>query len=176
MSFSLLVKNLTYSPWQGDTCIRRILSPWGLRSVLTADGALVIKCAPPLLPDTFRLDARNCLDLVPLLAVLCLLSGIPSRFDGVENLRLKESDRVEALRENLSPWADVTFSDGSLRVVPTGTPVCGPVSFRSFMDHRIVMALNLFSVFVPVSFDNPEVVSKSYPAFWEQIGALVRKA
>ena len=132
--------------------------------------------APPLLPDTFRLDARNCLDLVPPLVVLCLLSGIPSRFDGVDNLRLKESDRVEALRENLSPWADITFSSGSLRVVPTGTPVCGPVSFRSFMDHRIVMALNLFSAFVPVSFDNPEVVSKSYPAFWEQIGALVRKA
>ncbi len=175
-SFSLLVKNLTYSPWQGDTCIRRILAPWGVRSVLTADGALVIKCAPPLLPDTFRLDARNCLDLVPLLVVLCLLSGIPSRFDGVDNLRLKESDRVEALRENLSPWADVTFSGGCLSVVPTGTPVCGPVSFRSFMDHRIVMVLNLFSAFVPVSFDNPEVVSKSYPAFWEQVGALVRKA
>ena len=174
--FALCVQGVSETSWQGDACIRRLLAMWGLQTVFTSDGVWVEKTVPFNLPATFRMDARNCLDLVPLLAVLCLLSGIPSCFDGVANLRLKESDRVEALRENLSPWADVTFSDGSLCVVPTGTPLCGPVSFRSFMDHRIVMALNLFSAFVPVSFDYPEVVSKSYPSFWEQVAAIVRKA
>ncbi|MBP5614685.1 MAG: hypothetical protein J6X35_11160 [Bacteroidales bacterium] len=47
------------------------------------------------------------------------------------------------------------------------------VSFRSFNDHRVVMALQLFSAFVPVLHDHPEAVSKSYPAFWEQF-AMIR--
>jgi 3-phosphoshikimate 1-carboxyvinyltransferase len=173
--FALRVGSLSDSGLQGDADIVSLLEPWGICTSFVGDVALIEKRTDVRLPSFFRMDGRNCLDLVPLLTVLCLLSGVPAEFSGVGNLRLKESDRVEALRENLSPWADVTFSGGSLRVVPTGRAVCGPVSFRSFMDHRIVMALALFFAFVPVSFDNPEVVVKSYPAFWEQVSALRRQ-
>ena len=171
--FALRVQGVSETSWQGDARICRLLAPWGLHTVFTADGAWVGKTAPLKLPASFRMDARDCLDLVPLLAVLCLLSGIPARFDGVANLRAKESDRVEALRENLSPWADVTLEAGSLCLLPNGNPVREAVSFRSFNDHRVVMALQLFSAFVPVSHDHPKAVSKSYPAFWEQF-AMIR--
>ena len=170
--FALMVRGVEAPSWQGDACIHRLMETLGLCTTFTAEGALVEKTAPLTMPESFHMDARDCLDLVPLLAVFCLLSGVPARFDGVANLRAKESDRVEALRENLSPWADVTLEAGSLCLLPNGNPLREKVAFRSFNDHRVVMALQLFSAFVTVSCDNPEAVSKSYPDFWEQLAIL----
>ena len=170
--FTLRAGYLSDSGLQGDADIVSILEPWGIRTSFEGDVALIEKRTVFQLPSLFRIDGRNCLDLVPLLAVLCLLSGIPAELSGVGNLRLKESDRVEALCANLSEYAYITFSDGTLRMTPLQPAGFAGTRFRSFGDHRIVMALNLFSAFSPVAFDTPEVVSKSYPDYWRQFEKL----
>lgn len=149
--YRLFIAGLSDTGFQADAVIHRLLSSWGLQSRFTEGGAWVEKTHPLQLPVHFVFDGRNCLDLIPLLTVLCHLLEIPHQFIGVENLKLKESDRVNALQLNLQE-----ASSGP------------PFHFRSFSDHRIVMAFTLFSVLGKVRFDHPEVVSKSYPCFWEQ--------
>lgn len=170
--FAVRAGSLSDSGLQGDADIVSLLEPWGVRTSFVGDVALIEKRTDVQLPSLFRIDGRNCMDLVPLLTVLCLLSGVPAEFSGVGNLRLKESDRVEALCSNLFEYASITFSDGRLRMTPLQPARLAGARFRSFGDHRVVMAMNLFSAFSPVVFDCPEVVSKSYPDYWRQFEKL----
>ena len=149
--YRLFIEGLADTGCQADAVMHRLLSLWGVQTHFTENGVWIEKTQPLHLPQHFAFDGRNCLDLIPLLSVLCHLLEIPYVFTGVDNLQLKESDRIAAVKTNLRLAAD-----GS------------PYVFRSFGDHRIVMAFSLFSAFGKVTFDHPEAVSKSYPAFWEQ--------
>ena len=171
---ALYVSGLAESGLQPDACIHRLLSTWGLHTTFSSGGAFVEKVYPLQLPEHFRMDARNCIDLVPLMSVLCLLLRVPCTFDGVANLQAKESRRADALRVNLQEMASLTFSEGRLTVLPLWERLPESCLFRSFGDHRIVMALNLFSAFTRVRFDDPDAVTKSYPDFWRQF-SIVRQ-
>jgi 3-phosphoshikimate 1-carboxyvinyltransferase len=77
-------------------------------------------------------------------------------FTGLDNLAIKESDRVEAMQKELEKISHK------------------PIHFSAHNDHRIVMALAPLSMIVgPVSFDHPEVVEKSYPNFWKDAAFLL---
>ena len=89
-------------------------------------------------------------DLYPTMAATCAGLCVEARFLGLDNLHLKESDRVEAMQNELAKLSHQS------------------VHFCAHNDHRIVMALAPLSMLVgPVDFDHPEVVEKSYPKFWK---------
>ncbi len=122
-------------------------------------------------------DMRLTPDLVPALAVGCALGGVPFRFDGVGNLRFKESDRIESLRSELAKMGyelkiegeglETTISCNAVGDSP------GKVEIDSHGDHRIAMAFAIaeFAGW-EVKIDNPKVVEKSYPAFWVEMKAF----
>ena len=94
-------------------------------------------------------------DLYPTMAATCAGLGIEASFDGLDNLALKESDRVETMQTELVKLGDK------------------PIHFCAHHDHRVVMALAPLSMLVGnVSFDYPEVVEKSYPGFWKDCDFL----
>ena len=113
------------------------------------DKAVVLRKIPfEKRPLCFDFSAHP--DLYPTMAATCAGLGIEARFLGIDNLHLKESDRVEAMQTELAKLSQQ------------------PVQFCAHNDHRIVMALAPLSMLVgPVDFDHPEVVEKSYPRFWE---------
>ncbi|MFN3529683.1 MAG: 3-phosphoshikimate 1-carboxyvinyltransferase [Bacteroidia bacterium] len=124
------------------------------------------------MPDFF--DGRNCPDLIPALVVLAAVKNKPARFTGLQSLRLKESDRLEALRINLeAAGAILQLKADELTLISgikTGTEV---VHIRCFDDHRMAMAFSLLAaVGKRVVFDQPEVVAKSYPTFWEDLASF----
>lgn len=89
------------------------------------------------------------------MAATCAGLGVDATFTGLDNLSLKESDRVEAMRTELAKMDS------------------RPIRFCAHDDHRIVMALAPLSLLVgPVGFDHPEVVQKSYPDFWDDADFL----
>lgn len=94
-------------------------------------------------------DFSNHPDLYPTMAATCAGLHIDALFTGLDNLALKESDRVETMETELAKLA------------------CQPIQFCAHDDHRIVMALApLALLYGPVTFDHPEVVEKSYPSYW----------
>jgi len=131
------------------------------------------KAIAGLLAKHGSMDASQCPDLVPIMAVVMALTPGEGRIVNAARLRLKESDRLHAMAENLvSLGADVTE-------LPDGLVIRGKASLRggeadSFGDHRIAMAMAIAALHCegPVTLRGAGAVRKSYPAFWEEYQRL----
>lgn len=162
---------------QGDSCVWRIFEYLGVATEETTctsgrKGVKIYKCGDET--DYLNCDFADCPDLTQTVTVTCAIKEIPFSFTGVESLRIKETDRIAALRNELNTlgyqlevtdnsleWGGFYSSDSSEEKLP---------SIRTYEDHRMAMA------FAPaccrrdvIRILNPKVVSKSYPTFWEDM-------
>ena len=119
--------------------------------------------------ETF--DVSDCPDLVPVLMVVAAMNK-GATFTGTRRLKIKESDRAEAMKHELSKFGiEVEVSQNSVLV--KGGKLKPPVSIiDSHNDHRIVMALSLLLSIVGGKIKNAEAVSKSYPSFFKDLNRL----
>ena len=110
-------------------------------------------------------------DLVPTLAVTLCLLRVPFALTGVATLRLKESDRLEALRQELGQLGYcVEAGDNALRYDGNHTPPASPPVLDPHGDHRLAMALSLAATrHHGIVINNAQVVTKSYPTWWQQL-------
>jgi 3-phosphoshikimate 1-carboxyvinyltransferase len=161
---------------QGDSRLREIFNYLGVETdeeyYVDPYRILIYKSDDYLMPLFINEDMSDIPDLVQTLAVTCCLKNVPFRFSGIETLRIKETDRIEALITELSKlgFRLRTRPDNSLiwdgeRCEPEPTPV-----IKTYNDHRMAMAfapacLRLTSIII----EDPEVVTKSYPLFWEDM-------
>ena len=141
------------SSLQGDAIIAEWMQQLGVGTFVEDDAVVLRKI--PFERRSLSFDFSQHPDLYPTMAAICKGLHIDAQFTGLDNLALKESDRVEAMQTELAKLDD--------------TPIC----FSTHNDHRIVMALAPLSMLVgSVSFDQPEVVKKSYPGFWNDASFL----
>ena len=163
----LCVTGLRQNSLQGDRAIAEILRAMGAPVEWTPEG---VRVSPAALHGV-DVDMGDCPDLVPTVAALAAVAGGVTRIRNVAHLRFKESDRLRASAGELRR-AGVTvdeFEDGLAvhglgrqPTVPQGTV------FQTHNDHRIAMSMALFGLGEqPVVVDNPSVVNKSFPRFWE---------
>ena len=132
---------------QGDSIIAEWMRSFEVCTTPCDEGIILTKMPYERKPLSF--DFTNNPDLYPTMAATCAGLGIEASFSGLDNLVLKESDRVEAMRQELAKLGN------------------HPLHFCAHNDHRIVMALAPLALrYGPVTFDHPEVVKKSYPNFW----------
>ncbi len=157
---------------QADKRALTHLQAFGLQHRFESDGLVVWR--EPTLNETQKIewDFRDCPDLAPTLIVLCAALKRQAVFTGIQSLRIKESDRLLALQTELRKFgAQLHINEASAVLVsgcslePTET-----ITVNSWQDHRIAMSLSLMTaVGYALYFDTIEVVSKSYPAFWEDL-------
>lgn len=121
---------------------------------------------------TFQWDFTDCPDLAQTVAVVCAAKGITGHFTGLESLRIKETDRITALQTELKKiGAQFEGSDTGWTLVPSASlPV--KAGFATYKDHRMAMAFAPLSAIMDVEIENPDVVRKSYPKFWDDIKSL----
>ena len=114
----------------------------------------------------FDIDCENTPDLVPTLGVLSLFCPSTCRMRNVQYLEHKESNRIQALRENINRIGGKSqYENGELRIVPQKS-YKGDV-IDTFNDHRIAMSFAMAGTRVTgIIVDNPTCVNKSYPRFW----------
>ncbi len=119
---------------------------------------------------TPKLDLSDCPDLGPVLFALAAAQN-GAVFTGIERLRLKESDRIEAMREELNKFGAVFSADlHSVTIRPGIRRPAAPLFGHN--DHRIVMALSLLCSYVGGTIDGAEAVEKSFPEFFERLKEL----
>ena len=161
---------------QGDSVVRYIFSLFGIKSAFrdkddevptTVDIQQKLPCVLPRLDYDFSSSP----DLAQTVVVACTLKEIPFRFTGLASLKIKETDRMEALKMELRKLGyvlhdadgDTLSWDGS-RCEPTFAPI------DTYEDHRMAMAFAPAAIKFPgLRINDPEVVSKSYPAFWDDL-------
>ena len=175
----LLLQGLTPDSHQGDRVVAQMFESLGVKTEYTDEGARVIADNRQRTTDNseFRiqnseLDFTHCPDIAQTLAVTCCMLDIPYRFRGVHSLRIKETDRVAALIAELHKLGYVLRAEGDECLVWDGMR-CEPEehpTIATYDDHRMAMA------FAPaalchdgLSIEHPEVVTKSYPEFWEDL-------
>lgn len=155
---------------QGDARIAEFFRPLGVTTTFTPEGVILRRSEVEV--DRMELDLSDQPDLAQTLVVTCALKNIPFRFTGLESLKIKETDRIVALRDELRKLGYL-ITDRDNSVLEWNGERCeaekGAV-IATYEDHRMAMA------FAPAALlhDNlviadPGVVSKSYPAYWEDL-------
>ena len=115
-------------------------------------------------------DFTDCPDLAQTILPLCAMKGISGKFTGLESLRIKETDRILALQNELAHiGASLTEpTTGSWQLTP-GNVIPAQVSIRTYHDHRMAMGFAPWATKIPVVIEDRSVVNKSYPRFWEDM-------
>lgn len=155
---------------QGDSVCAEIFRPLGVATTFHNDGSAVIIRHAGEECETYSRDMTDAPDLVPALVVALALREIPFNLTGVRNLRIKESDRLEALKRGLQQlgYFIETGEDsisGDRR--KSGIKDDPKITIESCSDHRIAMAFGVaMSRYPNIKITHPECVAKSFPDFW----------
>lgn len=168
LSGDVTVSGLSIDSAQGDKRIYQILKEMGCDITECADGIRAKKSRL----TAVSIDAEDIPDLVPVLSVLMAFANGISEITGVERLRQKESDRLSAIIEMLGVMGGKAwYSNGKLMV--EGCFLHG-ARLSSYGDHRMVMAGTVAALAADgaTEIEGAEAVNKSYPSFFETIGAL----
>lgn len=167
----ITLPGLTDKSLQGDRAVADIFTRLGVVTTFTDEGAEL--CADPEMHARLDLDCSPTPDMVPALAFSAALLGMPFELSGVEALRHKECDRLEAITAQLSRIGVVAEIDrGTLQWDGRRMPVMDLPVFDSCSDHRMAMAEAPVALFAPgIIVDGAECVAKSYPEFWNHLAA-----
>lgn len=154
---------------QGDHKVQHIFSELGVST--NFNGGVHLNSDKVAL-SLFEYDFINQPDLAQTVVVSCALNNIPFRFTGLQSLRIKETDRIAALINELRKLGYIITApeDGVLQWQgETCTPDKTPV-IDTYDDHRMAMAFAPAAIKFPgIVIDEPQVVSKSYPGFWSDL-------
>ncbi len=167
LSGEVEVENLNPDSLQGDKIILNFLQDMGA-SVTLGENSITVRRARL---RAIRANLADCIDLLPTMAVLAAAADGVSEFSGIERARLKESNRVAAVREGLEKMGIKVIEERN-RLSITGSPAKGSV-IDSKGDHRIAMAFSLLGSMVGGTvIDDAECVSKTYPEFWDTLKSM----
>ncbi|TAL68765.1 MAG: 3-phosphoshikimate 1-carboxyvinyltransferase [Bacteroidetes bacterium] len=162
------ITNLNHYSFQGDKVIVDILKDIGA-DITNYDNSINVSSN---VLNSFEFDAGDCPDLVPILTVLACSCEGESIISDISRLAGKESSRVEIIAKELISLGGILRFDGDRMRIEKATFHGGRVN--SHGDHRIAMALAVAGLngSAPITIENTECVSKSYPGFWSDIELL----
>lgn len=155
---------------QGDSDLVEIYAKMGILTRFDENKITLVK-QPNFKLETLNLDLNNTPDIAQTIVVTCLGLGIGCHLTGLHTLKIKETDRLEALRIELTKLgANISVTNDSLTLEPsTNDSIEKNVAISTYNDHRMAMAFAPLALKVPIVIENAEVVSKSYPSFWEDL-------
>jgi 3-phosphoshikimate 1-carboxyvinyltransferase len=118
-------------------------------------------------------DFTDCPDLAQTVSVVCAAKNIKGYFTGLESLRIKETDRIKALQNELGKiGADLREEDSEHWTLIPSRSMPSQASFLTYKDHRMAMAFAPLAALMDVEIERPDVVKKSYPNFWNDMKAV----
>ncbi len=173
---SLELLGLKEASLQGDAAIRDIMLPLGVKSTYTGRGYLLTKCEAL---SELTWDFTDCPDLAQTISVVAAVKNIVLHLTGVESLKVKETDRVLALQNELKKLG------AELREMKTNELYTVSGSFISegivpeidtYDDHRMAMAFAPVGLLREIVIHEPGVVAKSYPSFWSHVDLLLKSS
>lgn len=167
---------LTDGSRQGDSAVKYLFSMLGVRTVFKTrergvPTTVTLKRVEPV-PPRLDYDFVNQPDMVQTLVVCCALAGVPFRFTGLASLKIKETDRVEALKTEMRKLGYVIreTAAGELSWDGERCQQADDLVINTYEDHRMAMAFAPAAIVFPgLKIDQPQVVSKSYPHFWDEL-------
>lgn len=168
---TIILSNYRESSLQGDCCLKEIYKKFGVTTIFDGDTITIIKEAGTK-PKRIVENLQNAPDIAQTVAVTCLALGVECELSGLHTLKIKETDRLLALKTEMEKFgARVKITGDSLNLSP-GKTLAENISVATYNDHRMAMAFAPLALKVPLQIEDAGVVSKSYPDFWEDLQKL----
>lgn len=165
----LTLEGLSANSVQGDSVLSEIMTTFGVETTFGKNSIHLSKKENFVLPEEFRYNFIDCPDIAQTLAVVCGGLGVKANFTGLQTLRIKETDRIAALKGELAK-VKVDFPTVAEDAFSTsGKAMLDNPVFDTYEDHRMAMSLAMLSIFGAVDIREAKVVGKSYPMFWEDL-------
>ena len=181
IGFQVTLSSYKENSLQGDSALVNIYQDFGVETTFNTDNSITI--SKERLHNsqltTHNSQLNNSPDIAQTIAVTCFGLGIGCNLFGLHTLKIKETDRLEALKTELTKLgAEISVTNDSLHLKPNdlfksgnSLPLegCPKGGVATYQDHRMAMAFAPLALKVPVIINNAEVVSKSYPDFWNDL-------
>jgi 3-phosphoshikimate 1-carboxyvinyltransferase len=165
---SITLSSYKENSLQGDSALVEIYKQMGVKTHFEGNQMTLTKEENFKL-ETLNFELNNTPDIAQTIVVTCLGLGIGCHLTGLHTLKIKETDRLEALRIELTKLgADISVTNDSLTLVASNN-INHNIKIATYNDHRMAMAFAPLALKVPIIIENAEVVSKSYPDFWEDM-------
>lgn len=162
----IFLPRLSLNSLQGDSVIVEIMKRLGVIAQLQDKKLRLTKSKGD---KEISWDFTHCPDLAQTVAVICAATGVKGYFTGLESLRIKETDRIAALQHELRKiGADLIEENNRWTLMPSSN-LPASASFQTYKDHRMAMAFAPLATRMNVLIENPGVVKKSYPRFWDDL-------
>lgn len=170
-SASLTLSSYKKDSLQGDSELVSLYEKMGVQTTFQNNKMTLVKQENFKFEDV-NFELNNTPDIAQTIVVTCLGLGIGCHLTGLHTLKIKETDRLEALRIELTKLgANISVTNDSLTLVPSHN-INYNVKIATYNDHRMAMAFAPLALKVPIIIENAEVVSKSYPDFWNDLKEL----
>ena len=153
---------------QGDRVLMNIYEQLGVKSSIENNTLHLQKQA--LKSTSIKLDLSNAPDIAQTIVVSCYGLGIACDITGLHTLKIKETDRLVALQNELTKLGGkIKITDHSLQLQKRNNPIRPNVLIETYHDHRMAMAFAPLALLVPIRIQDADVVTKSYPEFWKDL-------
>lgn len=154
---------------QGDSALAEIYKDFGVETVFNDDNSITIEKRTIHNSQIITHNLNNCPDIAQTIAVTCFGLRMGCDLFGLHTLKIKETDRLEALKVELTKLgAEISVTNDSLHLKPSNT-INESVKIKTYQDHRMAMAFAPLALKANIIIKEAEVVSKSYPNFWNDL-------
>ena len=157
---------------QGDSRVENIYRKFGVETSFR-DNKIHLKKNNIKLPDIISINLEDNPDLAQTIIVTCLGLGVDCNLKGLHTLKIKETDRLMALKKEIQKFDvdRVKVSDQSI-TLKNNSKLKSGITIDTYNDHRMAMSFAPLSLINPLMINNPEVVSKSYSNFWNDLKSV----
>jgi 3-phosphoshikimate 1-carboxyvinyltransferase len=171
---SVEIKGLKKQSFQGDSEVANVFKQLGVETIYKENSISISNDnSPPL--RKIELNLNNTPDLAQTIICTCAGLGIEATISGLETLVIKETNRLDALKNELHKFSvDLEIIENHTLYLKDGQTITNPTSsIETYNDHRMAMAFAPLTLLVgSFKINNPEVVSKSYPNYWEDLRSV----
>ena len=157
---------------QGDSVLAEIYKDFGVETVFNSNKTISISKINKRNPQPTTHNLNNAPDIAQTIAVTCFGLGIGCHLSGLHTLKIKETDRLEALQVELTKLgANITVTNDSL-TLEVSILINSDIKIKTYQDHRMAMAFAPLALKTSIIIEDAEVVSKSYPNFWNDLKSI----
>jgi len=168
--YEIEIQYLFEDSLQGDKRISAIYEEYfGIKTIFDGGKITLKKIQDFSYPKYIELEMNDCPDIAQTVAATALGLQIPIKITGLETLKIKETDRLQALKNELEKLGGIVeITDSTIELKSFGKRK-GDVVIQTYNDHRMAMSFAPLKLLFPFEIENPEVVEKSYTEFWEDM-------
>ena len=165
---NLTLQGLKKKSNQGDSVISELMKSFGVNTQYKEDGIVLTKIK--LDTEEIELDFRDCPDLAQTILVVAAYHKIKLKVSGVESLKIKETDRLVAMKNELKKIGCDFYEEGNYWILEKRRrEIDDELSIDTYKDHRMAMAFAPLASKKSMIINDPDVVVKSYPTYWEDL-------